>query len=169
MRFTPAHRHHSRHRQHGRALPIPFFVNRATYMSAPFARGSRRRVSHPLSPSFKRVAAGPLSETPRSTMDRGGHTWRWDDDGRLSLPLASPLLLLELLLAGGGDSGGRLRLQFRRLPLPLLFGGLEGPRVRLGLGLEGGGEGRGGPREGALGARKPFWPFCCMLFWRHSR
>jgi len=30
IRFTPAHRHHSTHRQHGLALPIPTFVTRAT-------------------------------------------------------------------------------------------------------------------------------------------
>lgn len=106
-------------------------------------------------------------------MEMAGRAWRWDDDGRLSLPLASPLLLLELLLAGGG---GGLWLEFRRARLPpLLLDDLEMPvpnavlRVRLGLGLEGGGDGGGGPREGALGARKPFWPFCCMLFWWHSR
>lgn len=46
MRFTPAQRHHSMHLQHGHAVPNPCLVNRATYRSAPFTRGSRRRMSH---------------------------------------------------------------------------------------------------------------------------
>jgi hypothetical protein len=66
MRFTPAHRHHSRHRQHGLALPIPTFVTRATYKSAPLMRGSRLRALQAFSTS---TTTGPPAAQHASPFD----------------------------------------------------------------------------------------------------
>jgi len=97
-RLIPAHLHHSKHLQHGLALPQPFFVILATYRSAPFTLGSRRRAAQPLAP--------PSSGTQHPSAAGDGKGLSRPE---LSLPLASPLPLPPPSLASEGGEAVFLR------------------------------------------------------------